>query len=212
METSPTPASIPRAIAPPQGATGLTTGWAAQTVGYYFEAARIPSCADASSRTLIAQARRLSSSSTTRSRKHYWPGQDPIGKRIHLGVKKARCLGDRRRRDRRYSRKPAPIRPHARSSISLPDNSKRPLVLSLGICSEAKTGTIVLRSSLPPDAMKDSLLSVVRSIDRQLPLMQVESMDQVVVRAVRRRGVSIRPSLPVLPPPLCCLLCLASTR
>jgi ABC-type antimicrobial peptide transport system permease subunit len=41
-------------------------------------------------------------------------------------------------------------------------------------------GSIVLRGQLPPEQMADSLRAVVRSIDPQLPLTQVESMDSVV--------------------------------
>jgi ABC-type antimicrobial peptide transport system permease subunit len=43
-----------------------------------------------------------------------------------------------------------------------------------------KGGSIVVRSQLPPEQMADALRSVVRSIDPQLPLTHVESMDRVV--------------------------------
>jgi ABC-type antimicrobial peptide transport system permease subunit len=42
------------------------------------------------------------------------------------------------------------------------------------------SGTIVLRSAMAPEQMIDSLRAVVRSIDPQLPLTQVETMDRVV--------------------------------
>ena len=48
-------------------------------------------------------------------------------------------------------------------------------------------GTIVLRSQLPPEQMTDSLRSVVRSIDPQLPLTDVESMDRVVAEGQASR-------------------------
>jgi hypothetical protein len=41
-------------------------------------------------------------------------------------------------------------------------------------------GYIVLRSALPPEQMENSLRAVVRSIDAQLPLNQVQTMEQVV--------------------------------
>jgi ABC-type antimicrobial peptide transport system permease subunit len=41
-------------------------------------------------------------------------------------------------------------------------------------------GNIMLRSSLPPEQMADSLRAVVRSIDPQLPLTSVESLDRLV--------------------------------
>ena len=41
-------------------------------------------------------------------------------------------------------------------------------------------GSIALRSSLPPEQMANALRAVVRSLDPQLPLTHVESMDQIV--------------------------------
>jgi ABC-type antimicrobial peptide transport system permease subunit len=48
-------------------------------------------------------------------------------------------------------------------------------------------GTIVLRSSMPPEQMEDSLRAVVRSIDPQLALTQVESMDQLIAEGQASR-------------------------
>src|ERR1019366_7081435 len=48
-------------------------------------------------------------------------------------------------------------------------------------------GSIVLRSALPSEQMVDSLRAVVRSIDPQLPLTQVESMEQVVAEGQASR-------------------------
>src|SRR6201999_248817 len=41
-------------------------------------------------------------------------------------------------------------------------------------------GYVVLRSALPAEQMENTLRTVVRSIDPQLPLTQVQTMDQVV--------------------------------
>ena len=48
-------------------------------------------------------------------------------------------------------------------------------------------GSIVMRGQLPPEQMADSLRAVVRSIDPQLPLTQVESMEQVVAEGQASR-------------------------
>jgi ABC-type antimicrobial peptide transport system permease subunit len=42
------------------------------------------------------------------------------------------------------------------------------------------SGNIVVRSTLPPRQMENSVRAVVRSIDPQLPLSQVQTMEQVV--------------------------------
>jgi ABC-type antimicrobial peptide transport system permease subunit len=54
-------------------------------------------------------------------------------------------------------------------------------------------GSIVLRSQLPPEQMANVLRATVRSIDPQLPLTQVESMDNVVaqVQAPRRFNTAV---------------------
>src|SRR5277367_6505460 len=41
-------------------------------------------------------------------------------------------------------------------------------------------GYIVLRSALPPEQMENALRATVRSIDTQLPLNQVQTMEQIV--------------------------------
>jgi ABC-type antimicrobial peptide transport system permease subunit len=54
-------------------------------------------------------------------------------------------------------------------------------------------GYIVLRSAVAPEQMADSLRAVVRSIDPQLPLTDVESMDRVVTedQAPRRFNTAL---------------------
>jgi ABC-type antimicrobial peptide transport system permease subunit len=56
-----------------------------------------------------------------------------------------------------------------------------------------ESGVIVLRGQLPPEQMADSLRTVVHSIDPQLPLTQVESMDHVIEegRASRRFNTAL---------------------
>jgi ABC-type antimicrobial peptide transport system permease subunit len=46
----------------------------------------------------------------------------------------------------------------------------------------AQAGSIVLRSALPPDSVVESLHATVRSIDPQLPLTKVHSMDEALSR------------------------------
>ena len=41
-------------------------------------------------------------------------------------------------------------------------------------------GSIVARAALPPERLADSLRAIVRSLDAQLPLTNVESMDHIV--------------------------------
>ena len=52
------------------------------------------------------------------------------------------------------------------------------------------SGSIVLRSILPPEQMADSLRTTVRSIDPQLPLAHIESMEHVVQQGQASRRFS----------------------
>jgi ABC-type antimicrobial peptide transport system permease subunit len=51
-------------------------------------------------------------------------------------------------------------------------------------------GTIVMRGELPPEQMADSLRATVHSMDPQLPLIHVESMEQVVEEGQASRRFS----------------------
>jgi predicted permease len=111
----------------------------------------------------------------------YWPGQDPIGKRIHFGVPETdlpwmtvigeigdvkQTAADAETQSQLYS----PLRQfkdlHGR-------NEKSDFVVG-------DFGSIVIRTQLPPEKMIDSLRAVVRSIDPQLPISHIQTMEQVV--------------------------------
>jgi hypothetical protein len=111
----------------------------------------------------------------------YWPGQDPIGKRLHLGLPETdlpwmtvvgeigdvkQTAADAETLSQIYSPVSQARDVHAR-------NEKPEWV-------DGRFGSIVIRGQLPPERMIDSLRAVVRSIDPQLPLTHIESMEQVV--------------------------------
>jgi ABC-type antimicrobial peptide transport system permease subunit len=112
---------------------------------------------------------------------HYWPGQDPIGKRIHLGLPDT----------------PVPWMTVVGEIGDIKETSadaatkNQFYVLSSQVKASAgkfadpneidgEFGAIVLRSQLPPEQMIQTLRRVVRSIDPQLPLTSVHSMDEIV--------------------------------
>jgi predicted permease len=170
----------PEGYVPAKGA-GLLSGWPAQVVGDYFRAAGIPilrgrsfTQADtASSPLVIIVNRKLA--------EHYWPGQNPIGKRIHIGLRETPLpwmtvvgeIGDVKQ-----------SAPDADTSYQFYQPVGQ-FKASLGLFAPpdmlaGSYGSIVLRGQLPPEQMVSVLRSVVRSIDPQLPLTRVESMQQVV--------------------------------
>jgi putative ABC transport system permease protein len=170
----------PEGYVPPKGA-GLNLAWIPEVLGSYFEAQGIKiirgrdfTAADREDAPLVVIVNRSLA-------EHYWPGQDPIGKRLHRGASEAALpwltvvgeIGDVKQLaadlptgEQFYV--PASQFKTAAGSFATPG-----MLTGNG-------GSIVLRSQLPPEQMADSLRAVVRSIDPQLPLTNVESMDRVV--------------------------------
>ncbi len=113
---------------------------------------------------------------------HYWPGQDPIGKRIRIGTPEMQTpwmtvVGE-----------------VADVALASPDGPAKeqyyvPIAQTeedIGALANPATdlngngGYIVLRSTLPPEPMENALRQTVRAIDPLLPLTQVQTMEQAV--------------------------------
>ncbi len=183
----------PEGYVPPKGA-GLNLAWMSQLTGDYFRAAGIPilrgrdfTLADNAGAPLVVIVNRTLA-------EHYWPGQDPIGKRLHRGPAEAVLpwltvvgeIGD--------VKQLAADAPTV-NQIYLPSSQVKAGVGSFATAAmlTGNSGSIVLRAELPPEQMADSLRAVVRSIDPQLPLTDVESMEQVVAegQAPRRFNAAL---------------------
>jgi predicted lysophospholipase L1 biosynthesis ABC-type transport system permease subunit len=150
-------------------------------IGSYFQAAEIPilrgrdfTLADGARSPLVVIVNHTLA-------ERYWPGLDPIGKRIKWGLPETptpwlTVVGE--------------IGDIKQSAADEPTREQIYQPASQGLASFDKfapagqlngdSGSIVLRSQLPPEQMIGSLRDVVRSIDPLLPLTQVESMDKVV--------------------------------
>jgi len=184
---------VPEGYVPPKG-TNLISAWPGEVIGDYFRAAGIP----------ILRGRNFSETDTASSplvvivnrklAEHYWPGQDPIGKRIHIGLPETPLpwmtvvgeIGDIKQNSADTETSDQFYQPSSQVKASV-GMFARPNMIN------GTAGYIVLRSSLPPEQLADSLRGVVRSIDPQLPLTYVESMDRVVseVQAPRRFNTAL---------------------
>jgi len=113
---------------------------------------------------------------------HYWPGQDPIGKRLRIGTPEMQTpwltvvgeVGD--------VKLTSPDEP-SKEQYYIPTYQDEDDVGSLANPAtdlNGNGGYIVLRSSMPPEQMENALRSTVRSIDPQLPLTQVQTMEEAV--------------------------------
>ena len=112
---------------------------------------------------------------------HYWPHQDPIGKRIHIGTQKSldpwmTVVGEVA--DAKLSTPDADASEQFYEPVAQLKKDLGPSAQPTAV--HGNGGYIVLRSALPPEQMENSLRAIVRSLDTQLPLTQVQTMEQVV--------------------------------
>jgi predicted permease len=173
-------AFVPEGYVAPKGA-GISLAWPAQLMGSYLSATGIPLLrgrnfteADRPDSPLAVIVNRTLAA-------HYWPGQDPIGKRIHIGVAASQTpwmtvvgeIGDIKQTSADTDTKDQVYTPASQFKASL--GLFAPPDMLYG-----NYGTIVVRGQMPPEQMGNAVRSIVHSIDPQLPLTHVESMDQVV--------------------------------
>jgi predicted permease len=115
---------------------------------------------------------------------YYWPHQDPIGKRIRVGTLKM------------PTRWMTVVGEVADVKLGPPDQDAgvqfyQPVVqeekefggLAVPTDLNGNRGFIVVRSALPLDQMENAMRMVVRELDPQLPLSQVQTMDEVVAQS-----------------------------
>ena len=183
----------PEGYIPPK-AGSLNLAWLSQVMGSYFSAAGIPiirgrdfTAADTASSPLVVIVNRTLA-------EHYWPGQDPIGKRLHRGPAGAALpwltvvgeIGDVKQQGA-----DAPTA----NQYYVPADQTRAAVGPFATAAflTGNRGSIVMRGELAPEQMADALRDAVRSIDPQLPLTDVESMERVVAegQAPRRFNTAL---------------------
>jgi putative ABC transport system permease protein len=116
---------------------------------------------------------------------HFWPGQDPIGKRLRIGTQQMQTpwltvvgeVGD--------TKLTSPDEPTREQYYMAADQGED----AAGTLANPETdlngngGYIVLKSTLPPEQMENSLRRTVREIDPLLALTQVQTMEQTVAQS-----------------------------
>ncbi len=112
---------------------------------------------------------------------HYWPNQDPIGKRLRIGTQEMQTpwltvVGEVA--DIKLSAPDDPTKEAYFGPVAQAEETFGSLASPTDL--NGNGGYIVLRSSLPPETMENGLRSTVRAIDPQLPLTQVQTMEQAV--------------------------------
>jgi predicted permease len=112
---------------------------------------------------------------------HYWPNQDPIGRRIRVGTPQMKTLWTTVVGEVADVKEVSPDAPPY-EQFYLPVAQTEEDIGELGSPGNLVNngGFIVLRSPLPPEQMESALRATVRAIDPQLPLTQVETMEEVI--------------------------------
>ncbi len=112
---------------------------------------------------------------------HYWPGQDPIGKRLRLGTADMKSpwltiVGEVA--DVKQDSPDVDTQEQYYEPVEQYETSLGPLGAPTDLF--GGSGYIALRTALPPEQMENALRSTVRSLDPQLALAQIQTMEQAV--------------------------------
>ena len=164
----------------PKGA-GMDLATTIQVQGDYFRAMGIPllhgrffTPADkAGAQLVVIVNRKLADQS--------WPGQNPIGKRLRLGTPSmqtpwASIVGEVA--DVKEGSPDLPVKQQYYITV----DQAEALLGSLASPTDlnGNGGYIALRTAMPPEQMENALRATVRSIDPQLPLSQVQTMEHAI--------------------------------
>ena len=165
----------------PQKGAGLNIGWPPQVMGNFFRAVGIPvikgrefTDADRAGAPLVVIV-------NSKLAERYWPGQDPIGKRLHRGPAEANLpwltvvgeVGDVKQFGADAPTQNQFYMPAAQAK-GVAGSFASPNMLT------GNAGSILVRGSMAPEQMASSLRAAVHELDPQLPLTDVEPMDELV--------------------------------
>ncbi len=119
-----------------------------------------------------------------RMAEQYWPGQDPIGKRLRRGMPETSTpwmtvVGEVD--DVKLGSRDAETMAQVYQPVTQTVASESVLA-SVGELSGAD-GWIVLHSRMDPEQMEDTLRATVRQIDPQLPLYQLQTMEHAISKS-----------------------------
>jgi putative ABC transport system permease protein len=163
----------------PHGAE--SAGPVSQVMGDYFKAMGIPLLRGRYFTEADNEKAQLAVIVNKEFAEHYWPHQDPIGKRMRTGTQKTNTpwmtvVGEVA--DAKLNSPDTDAAEQFYQPVAQLEKSAGSLAQPTDL--NGNGNFIVLRSALPPEQMEKAIRSVVHSIDPQLPLRQMQTMDQVV--------------------------------
>jgi predicted permease len=116
---------------------------------------------------------------------HFWPGQDPLGKRMRIGTTEMQTpwltvVGEVA--DTKLTSPDLPTHEQYYMTVDQAEDAAGSLA-NPATDLNGNGGYIVLRSALPPEQMENSLRRTVRAIDPLLALTQVQTMEETVAQS-----------------------------
>jgi len=112
---------------------------------------------------------------------HCWPGSDPVRKRLRLGLQDPKIpwltvVGEVA--DVKEASPDIPSKQQYYSPLEQYEKSIGPFASLIDV--NGNSGAVVVRTAMEPEQMANVVRATVRSIDPQLPLAQVQSMERAV--------------------------------
>jgi predicted permease len=172
---------IAEGYVPPKGA-GMNLATMVTVEGDYMQAIGVPllsgrffTPADTADAQLVAIVNH-------KLAEHYWPGSSPLGKRLRLGLQETNptpwvtIVGEVA--DVKESSPDVPNKEQYYEPIAQAEKDIGPFASPTDL--NGNGGSIVVRTALEPEQMANVLRATARSIDAQLPLTQVQSMERTV--------------------------------
>ncbi|MGD0446182.1 MAG: ABC transporter permease [Edaphobacter sp.] len=166
----------------PAKGEGLHQAWAAQVKGDFFLTMGITLLRGRTFTDADNAQSQLAAIVNQKLSGHFWPGQNPIGKQIRWGTPDLSTPWMTVVGEVEDVKQDAPDQ-EASEQIYQPLEQVKASSGSLAASASVLIGNggfITLRTSLAPEQMQHTMLSAVRSIDPQLPLWQLQTMEHAV--------------------------------
>jgi putative ABC transport system permease protein len=166
-------------VPPKNGNMNLATMVAVQ--GDYFQAMGIPLLSGRLFTPQDTPESQLVAVVNQKFARHYWAGGDPMGKRFRIGTPQTptpwiTIVGEVR--DVKESSPDVPDKEQVYQPVKQVEKSIGPMGTPTDL--NGNGGYIAVRTAIDPEQMENSLRATVRSLDPQLPLSQVQSMEHAV--------------------------------